>query len=812
VISKRSSVGFIIVLASAIFLPLSSSAGNGRFENGEYNFCVSVRFDANESQLDQIESSFEEASQVLADATDGQQRFGTITIVNDSGASRSAEYWINPGSNGARATAGRYGVRGQHVNFYYDTYFDDRSQPHGRCPSAGAVGIEATAYSIAHEHAHHSWGVLDEYSGPGGRFVDGTTGQLIECAPPPDTAALNYSLMDNYYCRGGRASGGAYTLNEFCVASNHDPDGDNAQDPSAWEAIAAHQSRAATAPTGLPTSAPPPTHTVDFLTGFAGLKTMLLIDRSGSMGSQQRMVFARRGAKTFLSFMPEQSQVGVASFSSAASVNFPLTTITGSATIDAAKASVDALSASGSTNIGGGLLTALGEIKSQATRSCDEIIVLLSDGDHNTGTSPASALAQLRQEGVTVLSVGVGSGISTSGQATLQTVATETGGRYFRVANSFDLVGLFLRLAMESLGNGLLNEDPLVIASGQIVRVPVLVEAGAESALFALAFADPIDDITLSLESPSGTVISEDDVFAEPNLQLITEENFLAFEVLAPEAGIWNIVLSASSIRTGTVEILAFAQSPGLDLNLATSSNLVVFPDGIEVEATPTFEGTNVVGADVLGSVRRPDGSSVAITLRDDGIVPDIEAGDGSYTASFNDYTEDGTYIFDVVAQNLNGVKDSGEPLEALLVPGPPESVPAFTRRASTAVVVTGVPDFLVATVEYGPETINLKSRGRFVTAYVELPEGIDASDIVQGSIEITAIDGSSIVPISAEVKPLEVGDFDNDGVSDLMVKFDRSALQEVLASGMRAIELRGFADDQLFVGERTVTVINPGK
>ena len=44
--------------------------------------------------------------------------------------------------------------------------------------------------------------------------------------------------------------------------------------------------------------------------------------------------------------------------------------------------------AGGSTNIGGALLVALGQITAESTRSCDEVIVLLSDGDHNCGTDP----------------------------------------------------------------------------------------------------------------------------------------------------------------------------------------------------------------------------------------------------------------------------------------------------------------------------------------------------------------------------------------------------------------------------------------
>ena len=63
--------------------------GSGTFTRlgaGEaaFNFCVSVRFNASPRQLDQIQSGFENASQILADATDGKNsaRFGRIACLS----------------------------------------------------------------------------------------------------------------------------------------------------------------------------------------------------------------------------------------------------------------------------------------------------------------------------------------------------------------------------------------------------------------------------------------------------------------------------------------------------------------------------------------------------------------------------------------------------------------------------------------------------------------------------------------------------------------------------------------------------------
>jgi hypothetical protein len=78
------------------------------------------------------------------------------------------------------------------------------------------------------------------------------------------------------------------------------------------------------------------------------------------------------------------------------------------------------------------------------------------------------------------------------------------------------------------------------------------------------------------------------------------------------------------------------------------------------------------------------------------------------------------------------------------------------------------------ASVNVDPDVINVKSRGRFVTCYIELAEGYLAYDV-----EISSILLNDSLP--AETSPFEVGDYDLDGVADLMVKFDRQSVQDLL-------------------------------
>lgn len=114
------------------------------------------------------------------------------------------------------------------------------------------------------------------------------------------------------------------------------------------------------------------------------------------------------------------------------------------------------------------------------------------------------------------------------------------------------------------------------------------------------------------------------------------------------------------------------------------------------------------------------------------------------------------------------------------------------------------VPQFISAFADFKPDTLNLRSRGRWVTTYIELPVGYDVNQIKLGSIRLNN-------QISAELKPVGIGDYDNNGISDLMVKFNRSGVENILEVGEEVeITITGeLADGSLFQGSDTIKVIS---
>lgn len=109
----------------------------------------------------------------------------------------------------------------------------------------------------------------------------------------------------------------------------------------------------------------------------------------------------------------------------------------------------------------------------------------------------------------------------------------------------------------------------------------------------------------------------------------------------------------------------------------------------------------------------------------------------------------------------------------------------------------------LPATVDIDPDTLNLKSNGQWITAYITLPEGYNVEDIV---LETVYLDG---IPVAwSEIQ---------NGVS--MVKFNRTAIQSSVASepdyesAPKSYDLMltvtgELADGTLFEGSDTIRVL----
>jgi len=117
------------------------------------------------------------------------------------------------------------------------------------------------------------------------------------------------------------------------------------------------------------------------------------------------------------------------------------------------------------------------------------------------------------------------------------------------------------------------------------------------------------------------------------------------------------------------------------------------------------------------------------------------------------------------------------------------------------------LPVIIDAAISINPNSLNLKSKGKWITCHIELPESYDAANI-----NISTILLNDIVP--AESKPISIGDCDGDGLNELMVKFSRSAVQSTIPLGSESadITVTGWLTDGTtkFQGTDTIKIVSP--
>jgi hypothetical protein len=171
------------------------------------------------------------------------------------------------------------------------------------------------------------------------------------------------------------------------------------------------------------------------------------------------------------------------------------------------------------------------------------------------------------------------------------------------------------------------------------------------------------------------------------------------------------------------------------------------------------------------------------------------------------------SYVFGVTAADLTHVEggtgildDTLADVQKLLIrhdretPRPPGSHPphiAATLGLDNITVIT-IP-FVEAQVNIRPKTLNLASRGKWITAHIQLPESHNVADV----------DPFTIV-LEGEIQPDWL--WFNERQKTIILKFSRPELQDLLQPGQVELTLSGeFKDGMEFIGTDTIKVIDKG-
>ncbi|MBN9120743.1 MAG: VWA domain-containing protein, partial [Planctomycetes bacterium] len=358
--------------------------------------------------------------------------------------------------------------------------------------------------------------------------------------------------------------------------------------------------------------------------GEAGVTEITIIDQSGSMdGTPLRSAIASASAE--IGTRNDFDRVGVVSFSSGASVLFPLTTITpGSDVRERAQQTIAGLTATGGTSIGSGLLAAVGMLDSNVSGQTS--FVVLTDGQENESPFIADVEGQIPGY-VTVHGIALGSGADASA---VQQLARSRGGQFFAAADPGDLPAVYARVSGAETGEQDVARRVGSIAPGGRQVMPFSVDDTAGGLTVGVTW--PGSDMDLAVIAPDGTVYTH----ANPGAGRFTVGATAEFFRLPDAApGTWQAVVNAVDVNPDGEPFEAFARvATPLTAEILTPTQTLNAGDTLPIRVRVS-NGPPVLGATASAALIPPDPTSAPplnVPLFDDGTHGDETANDGVYS------------------------------------------------------------------------------------------------------------------------------------------------------------------------------------
>ena len=599
----------IMIAATSLAIAGSGVVNN----NGTINISINLRFPPTAGDLTNVQNQVTAASQVLWDASEGQLRFGTVTLSCGSVNEDLADMWVFP-------QAGRAGV----------SFACDGSNLQASGVHVNQFLPSSTGIVLGHEFGHLALGLGDEYSEQN-RF-----GACWGFGPCIETAALseqNQCLMQQP---------GGFSQTEFCTAAGHDlvvgegtpctagaaPCTTNCQffNPTTglyetsqetavcggacWPHLVANFSFLV-APAALPVAAPPagfvnPT----FVNNCQATDTVLLVlDRSGSMAwntendfgevcgngvdddgdgsvdetddcTQPRLAFVQAAARAWLALANGQGvKAGVVSFNQLASLDAPFQDVNAT-NLPTLNTAVDNLVAGGNTAIGRALSSTTLLFGGQ-TGATTKTAFLISDGVNTEGETPQSVVPSLQAQGIRVFTISTG---GASDDTTLSEISGTTLGSTIDSRDSSALVAAFAQQWARYRNTGILipqlpyslnqrsdikesdqkKRDPLYWATENPPRLPtsrspqtdsfyVHFEEGTQSG--SVILAGNMGDMSgfgveATLSGPAGPgPTTFDSATPQAGLRVVRDRFFVLIEVTKPNPGDWKVTVRGQAAK-----------------------------------------------------------------------------------------------------------------------------------------------------------------------------------------------------------------------------------------------------------------------
>lgn len=199
------------------------------------------------------------------------------------------------------------------------------------------------------------------------------------------------------------------------------------------------------------------------------MNLVLVIDRSGSMGSENKLENVKNAALQIINNMNPTDRLGIVIYDDAVQTLLPSSPVENKESI---REVISSLSPGGSTNLHGGLMQGFTEAKRSFKKDYVNRIILLSDGLANAGVVDPNEIAagarRIHDNSISVSAMGVGLDYN---ENLMANIADNSGGNYYYISNDVNMADIFKRewnlmqslVATEGVATLTLGKDVKVI-------------------------------------------------------------------------------------------------------------------------------------------------------------------------------------------------------------------------------------------------------------------------------------------------------------------------------------------------------------
>lgn len=556
------------------------------------------------------------------------------------------------------------GEKGEYIHFTPDIVLGKKQNEYG---PVGRL--------LVHEWAHLRWGVFDEYNNnepfysasskriEATRCSTGITGinrvykcqgnscVFNKCKIDPKTKLYEKNCQffpdkDQTEKTSIMFMQSITSAVKFCNEESHNREAPSPQNKmcesrSTWEVISNSEDFKNTTP--MEESPPSP---VFSLLRIRDRIVCLVLDKSGSMGDDNRLNRMNQAAKYFLLQAIENGTwVGMVHFDSIAYIKSELIQIISTNEKNVLLNSLPT-AASGGTSICAGIDAAFQIIRKIYSQIDGSEIVLLTDGEDNTAKT---CLDRVKESGAIIHFIALG---KNADQAVTE-MSNVTGGKHLFASDAAQNNGLIDAFGALASGNADISQKSIQIESkgftvsdNSWMNGTIIIDSTVGSDTFFLITWVKVKPI-ISLLDPNGTPM------INPTVDTASKMAYFSIPGTA-KVGVWTYSLQAkANSETLTITVNSRAANSSvlpITVNAKMNKDINSFPSPMIVYAEILQGYIPILGANVTAFIESSSGKTEVLELFDNGAGADTFKNDGVYSRYFTAYSENGRYSLKVRA------------------------------------------------------------------------------------------------------------------------------------------------------------------